>query len=175
MRDFLARWRVPLGFVCGPIVFALARPTRGSIAAGVLVALLGEAVRVWAAGHLRKLHEVSSSGPYRFVAHPLYLGSSIIGAGFAIACRSAPAALVIAAYLALTLSAAIAREEAFLRVRFGDDYDRYRSGLLGNRGEGRGRFSVGEAMRNREHRTMLGLAIAVLLLVLKAIFWTGSV
>ena len=41
----------------------------------------GEALRMWAAGHLNKSREVTSSGPYRFVAHPLYVGSSMMGAG----------------------------------------------------------------------------------------------
>ena len=41
-------------------------------------------MRVWAAGHLLKAREVTRSGPYRFVAHPLYLGSSLIGVGLAI-------------------------------------------------------------------------------------------
>ena len=52
------------------------------------VALAGEAIRFWAAGHLNKSREVTRSGPYRFVAHPLYLGSSVIGAGLAIASHS---------------------------------------------------------------------------------------
>ena len=39
----------------------------------------GEALRIWAAGHLEKGREVTASGPYRWTRHPLYLGSTIIG------------------------------------------------------------------------------------------------
>ena len=55
-------------------------PTLMSLATGGAIALAGEAVRVWAAGHVEKSREVTRSGPYRWTRHPLYLGSSIIGA-----------------------------------------------------------------------------------------------
>ena len=74
-----------LGFICGVLVLWLATPTRATIAAGLAVAVVGEAIRFWAAGHLNKSREVTASGPYRLVAHPLYVGSSIIGAGLAVA------------------------------------------------------------------------------------------
>ncbi|MCA1586159.1 MAG: isoprenylcysteine carboxylmethyltransferase family protein, partial [Acidobacteria bacterium] len=69
----LARWRVTAGFLCGALALWLARPTWLSLALGALVALAGEGLRVWAAGHLEKSREVTASGPYRLVRHPLYL------------------------------------------------------------------------------------------------------
>ncbi len=67
MTRVLARLRVPLGFACGALALWLARPTPRSIAAGMLVAVAGEAIRFWAAGHIEKGREVTRSGPYRFV------------------------------------------------------------------------------------------------------------
>ena len=160
----LARFRVALGFVLAPIVFWLAQPTRTSIAAGALVAAAGEAIRFWAAGHLHKSREVTASGPYRFFAHPLYLGSSVIGIGLAIASGSMTAAVVIGSYLALALTVAARREEAFLRRSFGDAYDRYQRGSV----DAERRFSLAQAIANREHRALIGLLLAVLLLALKA-------
>ena len=81
----LARLRVALGWVFGLLVIVLANPSRRSLLVGMSVAVVGEAIRVWAAGHLNKAREVTSSGPYRFVGHPLYLGSSVMGFGLAIA------------------------------------------------------------------------------------------
>ena len=81
----VARVRVPLGFVCSVAALFLAHPTWGSLPAGLVVAALGESLRVWAAGHLEKGREVTKSGPYRFTGHPLYLGSTLIGVGFAVA------------------------------------------------------------------------------------------
>jgi hypothetical protein len=166
----LARRRVTLGFICGAATLALAHPTTESIAAGMSIAAIGEALRVWASGHLNKAREVTSSGPYRWLAHPLYAGSSIMGAGLAIACYSIVVAIVIAVYLAVTLSAAISNEEAFLRRAFGDRYDRYRRGRSAAAGGDGRRFTLAQAIANREHRAILGLLAALLLLVLKATY-----
>jgi protein-S-isoprenylcysteine O-methyltransferase Ste14 len=163
---------VPLGFVCGGLVLWLARPTSATLIAGFAIASLGEAIRFWAAGHLHKAREVTSSGPYRWFAHPLYLGSSVMGVGLAVACRSAPVAVLIGFYLVATLMAASRSEEAFLRRRFGDQYDRYRRpgvGSLQNADAGRG-FSLAQAIANREHRAAVGLALALLLLLWKTTY-----
>ena len=166
--------RVTLGFAAGVLVLALARPTAFSLAVGTVIALLGELLRVWAAGHLNKSREVTSSGPYRWFAHPLYVGSSIMGAGLALASSSLLAAVVIALYLGMTLTAAIRSEENFLRTAFGDEYDQYRR-RESSRAGGERRFSTARAIANHEHRAAIGLAVAVLLLLLKAtyngMFW----
>jgi hypothetical protein len=167
LTEMLARRRVPLGFICAAIVFWLATPTRRTLAAGALVMAIGEALRIWAAGHLNKSREVTASGPYRWFAHPLYVGSSVIGAGVAIASGSRAAALIVAAYLFVTLTAAIRNEEAFLRRTFGERYDRYRR--AGEVDAAR-RFSVSQAIVNREYRAVSGLVAALLLLVLKATY-----
>ena len=167
MSEAVARWRVTLGFLCGAAVLWLAQPTRASLAVGVAIAIVGESLRVWAAGHLNKSREVTSSGPYRWVAHPLYVGSSVMGAGLAVASRRVTVAVLIAAYLALTLTAAIKSEEAFLRRSFGDQYERYQHGEVA--GAVDGRFVYARIIANREHRAIIGLAIAVVLLLLKAI------
>jgi protein-S-isoprenylcysteine O-methyltransferase Ste14 len=160
----LARWRVPLGFVCSALALGLARPTMTSVAIGAILAALGEGVRVWGAGHLEKSRIVTRSGPYRLVGHPLYLGSALLGAGFAAASRSLPVAVLAGAYLATTLTAAIRTEEAFMRVRFGSDYDAYRRGQV----DEVTRFDWGRVMRNREHRTVAGVAAVLALLAAKA-------
>ena len=167
MTRFLARFRVGLGFACGIAVLFLAAPTRRSILFGLPVAVAGELVRIWAAGHLNKSREVTRSGPYRFVAHPLYLGSSLIGAGLAIGSGSLAVAAIVAAYLLVTLTAAIRSEEAFLRQAFGGAYDDYRARRVVDRER---RFSWAQAMANREYRAVAGLAFALLLLIIKATY-----
>ena len=162
----LARWRVPLGFAAGGLVLIAASPSWVSWRIGLLVALAGEAVRVWAAGHLEKSREVTRSGPYRWTRHPLYAGSAAIGAGVAIASSSLLVSVVVTLYLAVTLTAAIRTEEAFLRDTFGDTYDRYR------RSEARPMpraFSVERVIRNREYRGALGVVLGFALLALKVV------
>jgi hypothetical protein len=134
----LARLRVPLGFGAGVLVVVLAQPRWNSILLGGLVASVGEGIRIWSAGHLEKSREVTRSGPYRVVRHPLYLGSSVMGLGVAVACASLTVVLITGVYLAVTLTAAIRTEEAFLRERFGDEYDAYCQGdVAAARHEGR--------------------------------------
>jgi protein-S-isoprenylcysteine O-methyltransferase Ste14 len=142
----------------------LARPTWTTWLVGLLVALVGEAIRVWAAGHLEKSREVTTSGPYRWTGHPLYVGSSIVALGVVIAAWNVPLAVLAAIYMGSTITAAIRTEEAFLRRSFGAAYDRYRQS---NGEPTTRRFSVERAMRNREYRAVAGLVVGFALLALK--------
>ncbi len=161
----IARLRVPLGFVAGIVVLAIARPTAVTLAAGTAVAIAGETIRIWAAGHLEKSREVTRSGPYRWTRHPLYVGSTVMGAGVGIAAASLPAAALILVYLLTTYTAAIRTEEAFLRGRFGGAYDDYCAG----RGPSVARpFDWARVWRNKEWRAVLGIGLVFLVLVAKA-------
>jgi len=181
LTEALARRRVALGFVFGAAVLGLAEPTATSLAAGLSIAAGGEAIRFWAAGHLNKSSEVTSSGPYRWCAHPLYVGSSVMGVGLAVTSANLVVAALIATYLTVTLTAAIRTEEVFLRRTFGDRWDRYKHGDAPDGPGGPGRtvndrpFSLAQARANREYRAVIGLGVAILLLVLKAtynkMFW----
>lgn len=59
----------------------LAQPQPVTYGIGATLAALGIGVRVWACGHLRKNKEVVTSGPYRFVKNPLYVGTFLITVG----------------------------------------------------------------------------------------------
>ena len=152
----LARKRVPLGFVTAVVTAALAQPTQTSWRVGLVIAIAGELIRIWAAGHLEKGREVTRSGPYRWTAHPLYVGSSVMALGIVIASSSVIAGLLAVVYMIATLTAAVRTEEAFLRGRFGGAYDEYR------RSEGEEmtrRFSMARVWRNKEYRAVVGLLI----------------
>ena len=163
---FLARRRVLIGFIAGLAAIALSRPTGQTLLIGAVIAGLGEAIRIWAAGHLEKGREVTMSGPYRFTRHPLYFGSTIIGVGLAVASASVIVAVLVGLYLAVTLSAAIATEEAHLTEKFGGTYPAYREGRATS---GERRFSFARAMRNREYRAVIGLLLVLALLSWKAL------
>jgi protein-S-isoprenylcysteine O-methyltransferase Ste14 len=160
----LARRRVPLGFVAAAATLLLARPTRASWLTGAAIAIAGEAIRVWAAGHLEKGREVTRSGPYRFTRHPLYVGSSVIALGIVIAAQNAIVAVVTAVYMVATIAAAIRTEEAYLRQAFGSMYDDYEAARAAPMER---QFSFARVLRNREQRAMTGLFIGFALLALK--------
>jgi len=166
MTRLLARWRVFLGFVFAAIVMWLATPTRNSLLFGAAIAVIGECLRLWAAGHLEKSREVTRSGPYRHTRHPLYLGSSIIGVGIAVASHHLVVAAMVVAYMLLTLTAAMRSEEAHLRQKFGDAYDAYAEKRAAPMDRP---FSWPRAIGNREHHTMIGLATGLALLALKSV------
>ena len=134
---------------------------------GAAVALVGQAVRLWAAGHLEKSREVTTSGPYQFTRHPLYVGSSIMALGVAVGCRSIVVGVLVGLYMATTITAAIRSEEAFLRERFGDAYDAYAESrgprwLAGSAGNARG--------GTRRTRALTGLILFLAVLAARA-FW----
>jgi protein-S-isoprenylcysteine O-methyltransferase Ste14 len=160
----LARRRVALGFVTAVVAVFLARPTWMTWRWGFVVALAGEALRIWAAGHLEKGREVTQSGPYRWTGHPLYVGSTLIAIGIVIASRSLILAALVAVYMVATLTAAVRTEEAFLRTTFGDAYVNYRDARSAPVDR---RFSLARAMRNREYRAAAGLLAGFALLALK--------
>ena len=164
---FLTRFRVFLGFVFAAVALYLATPTTTTLLIGATVSVVGELIRLWAAGHLEKSTEVTRSGPYRFTRHPLYLGSSLIGIGFAFAANHIVVAVIVVAYLLLTLTAAMRSEEAHLREKFGDAYDAYVEKRLQPMQR---RFSWRRAIHNREHHTIAGLAAALAILVAKTRF-----
>jgi protein-S-isoprenylcysteine O-methyltransferase Ste14 len=164
MIRLLARLRVPLGFVFGALVWWLAEPRWASLMRGATFALAGEALRIWAAGHLEKSQEVTRSGPYAYMRHPLYLGSALIAVGIAVAGGTRTASLLIALYIGTTLPAAVLSEERHLREKFGGEYDAYvnRQTMPLTRP-----FSFARARRNREHHTIGGVVAGFFLLALK--------
>jgi len=162
--EFLARRRVALGGLMAIAALVFASPTWNSWTRGLVVAAVGEGIRVWAAGHLEKSREVTTSGPYRWMRHPLYVGSSILALGIVIAVRSVVVGVLAAVYLGATLTAAIRTEEAFLRHTFGDRYDRY---TRAKDYDGARRFSAERAVRNKEYRAVLGTVAGFALLALR--------
>ena len=168
----LTRYRVALGGLMAALTLWLAQPTPGSLMGGTLVAALGAALRLWAAGHVEKSREVTSSGPYRYTRHPLYLGSTVVGLGVAVAAANFWLGLAIVGYLASTLTAAMRSEEAHLREKFGDAYDRYAARQAPPSARA---FSWARAWRNREHHALAGLAGGLVLLALKVWYSQGFV
>src|SRR3974390_2335182 len=109
------RIRVPRGFLFAAFYFWRARPDWFSLGAGAAVAALGVWVRAMASGHVKKNEELTTSGPYAYCRNPLYLGSIIIAAGFAIAARDIWVALGIVLLLVAIYVPVIRSEEEFLR------------------------------------------------------------
>jgi len=164
VEGFLVRRRVALGALGVLAALVLAHPTWPRLAFGFAVACLGETLRFWAAGHLEKNREVTTSGPYRLTRHPLYNGSGIIAIGVMFAAHNFVVSTLVLIYIVTTVPAAIRAEETHLRSVFGDLYDRYA------RAEAPGverTFSFERAMRNKEYRAVVGVLAGFGILALR--------
>ena len=122
--ELAKRVRLPLGFLFGGLYLAFARPTRVTLAVGAVIALVGVIVRAWASGHITKNRRLATSGPYAHTRNPLYFGSFLIAAGFAVAAHWSLLLLVVA-FFALIYAPTMERERANIRSRFPEEYERY--------------------------------------------------
>ncbi len=110
----------------------LARPRPLDLAIGSVLLVPGEALRLWAAGHLIKTERLITSGPYRYTRNPLYLGRLLILTGLCVMARLPHGAnwYVLAGSYAVFFGYYLPRKErvepARLREAHGAAYERYR-------------------------------------------------
>jgi len=178
------RIRVPLGFLTAALyLFELWRraPRPAAVAWSLALVLPGLWLRGYAAGYVKKNRELTMTGPYAYTRNPLYLGSMLIAAGFAMALSSWAMALVLAAGFALIYIPVIASEERFLRAAF-PDFDAYRSAVprliprltagkvagaasAATPGQPAAGFSLGLYLKHREYNAAIGAALLYLSLL----------
>jgi protein-S-isoprenylcysteine O-methyltransferase Ste14 len=172
----LSRLRVPAGYLAGAAVLVLARPAGCSLAAGLLLAAAGEAVRIWASGHIDKTRALATGGPYAHTRNPLYFGSVLIALGVAVASASAWAVLAVGAYLCAFYPAVVSSEAAFLRARFPEPYREWSAAVpaflprVFPAGPRATRFEWRRVGANREWRTCAALPVAAALLYARGRF-----
>ena len=188
--DWIAQWqsiarriRVPLGFLTALLyLFEMHRraPQPAAVAWSLALVLPGLALRAYASGTVKKNQELTVTGPYAHTRNPLYLGSMLIAAGFALALLSWPVALVLALGFAVIYVPVIASEERFLRAAF-PDYDSYcqqvprliprltsasKSRVKDAPGAGTGSFSFTLYLQHREYNAGIGVLLLYLSLLL---------
>lgn len=175
------RIRVPLGFIFAVFYFCLARPTWQSVVLGAILVVPGLVIRALASGHVRKNESLATSGPYAYTRNPLYLGSLVMGVGFALAARSwwigiALVVMFLAVYLPV-----IRDEEAFLRTKFPefDEYARQVPRMVPRltpassherEGEGPAGFSLELYLKHHEYNALMGAVAMIVALVGKMVF-----
>jgi protein-S-isoprenylcysteine O-methyltransferase Ste14 len=170
------RIRVPLGFAFAVLYFWLARPSWRSIALGAIVIVPGLLLRALASGHVRKNEALATSGPYAYTRNPLYLGSLLIGIGFAVAARNwwVGVALVVM-FFAIYLPV-IRDEEAFLRQKF-PEFEEYAQRVPrilpriaprpAEKGEAPAGFCMDLYLKHREYNALLGSMLLAGALIIK--------
>ena len=173
-----ARLRVLGVYVFVLLLLLVARPTPLSVSLGFAIVALGEALRFWAAGHLRKSVELVTSGPYRYTRNPLYLGRLVIFSGICVMARLPYFANLIVllvgwiVFFGYYLPRKERVEPARLARLHGAAYERYHAAVpaLFPRSSpysevATGGWSSDRFLRNREHWMALGLLGFSLLLL----------
>ncbi len=183
-NDWITRWqrvarriRVPLGFATAAIyLFEAGRraPVPGAVSWSLALVIPGLWLRGYASGYIKKNEQLTTTGPYAFVRNPLYLGSILIAAGFAVALLSWPVAVALTIMFVAIYVPVIASEERFLRATF-PEFDEYcrRVPRLFPRlrpasspgSDQKGRFFMPLYLKHREYNALLGVALLYFCLV----------
>jgi protein-S-isoprenylcysteine O-methyltransferase Ste14 len=100
---------------------------------GVLVTLLGEAIRLWGVHHIgvisrtrsERLGPLIDSGPFALVRNPLYVGNTLLWIGFALTAGLAWFAPIVLVALGAEYHAIVRWEEQLLESRYSEEYRDY--------------------------------------------------
>lgn len=137
--------------------------------------MLGEAIRVWAAGYIRKSVEVSSGGPFGCVRNPLYVGSFLIMLGYCVMANDLPVLIAAMALFCIFHGAAILYEEWYLTDLFREDFVSYCKSVprlfprwrATNSAAG---YSLKQVFENKEHLSAIWVLVTILAFALRIIF-----
>ncbi len=171
--DLVARLRVTSGFILVAAFVWFSRPDGRSLAWGLPVSALGIALRAWVTGHVEKNIRLAQSGPYAYVRNPLYVGTLLAAAGFAIASRQWPLGVLFGVVFLFIYLPAIELEEQHLRKLF-PDFASYAERVPAlwptltpaPRPE---RFRWDLYIRNREYQALIGFLIGAAYLIARAL------
>lgn len=168
---------IPVYILMAALIY-FARPKLSFFLVGLPLILGGEALRLWAAGHLSKNREVTTTGPYAHVKNPLYLGTFLIMIGF---CLLASQWIILGVGLLAFFSYYVPfkkkAESDRLREIFGsawDEYDRsvpdYVPRLTPYEKRGKHEWEWSRVVSNSEHETAVVTALGVLILSVRFFF-----
>ncbi|MFH1460324.1 MAG: isoprenylcysteine carboxylmethyltransferase family protein [Candidatus Omnitrophota bacterium] len=103
--------------------------TENNFRFGIGYILAGVMIRLWAAGYIKKIRQLTTSGPYAFVRNPLYVGNFLIGLGFCFFVRNY---ILWGAYCVLFFFfylGTVKKEEALLADLFKAEYIEYKNSV----------------------------------------------
>ena len=142
----LFRWRsfLPLlmiliiipGFIVNSYLYGGYRQNHFWVLFCLLVSFFGFAIRIYTIGHIYRgtsgrntqeqvAEKLNSTGIYSVVRHPLYLGNFFIWLGISLYVREWWVTLLFILIFWLYYERIMFAEEQFLRVKFGEDFDKW--------------------------------------------------
>ena len=150
-----------------------AKPNPPMFLSGFTLAVLAEAWRIWAAGTIHKTEELTTSGPYAYVRHPLYVGSFLHSVAYALMSGHWISFAVVLPLFFLLYGAAVSTEEAMLCKIFGERYVDYSRRVprfiprLAAPQQGDGSFSWRQVKANKEYVNVIWMLFLCGLFILR--------
>ncbi|MBI5193078.1 MAG: isoprenylcysteine carboxylmethyltransferase family protein [Nitrospirae bacterium] len=180
-------YRVPLSFIIGGLFIYFSIPTPKSIILGVPVIFIGEAIRTWASGIIKKGKEIANHGPYAVTRNPLYLGTFFIGAGFSLMSNNYVIMILFLIIFLFVYTFTIKNEEKELTKIFGPAYLNYKnsvpvffpslsylfslpSTLLQTHHASETIFDWGLVKKHREFNTWIGIIGCIVIFIFKVLY-----
>lgn len=176
------------------VLLVFGRPSPESATIGIIVAGLGELLRIWAVGYsgvttradIVTAPVLVTNGPYGIVRNPLYVANAVIALGFWYAFSGGVSTLeatvmfaVVALLVVGVYAVIIPLEEAYLAGHFGEPYQRYIASVpsvlpLGSRLAAADRNGIWrpEVIGHAEIITIAFFALMVAVLYLKLGSWS---
>ncbi|MCC7201579.1 MAG: isoprenylcysteine carboxylmethyltransferase family protein [Nitrospirae bacterium] len=186
LKNSIFKNRITLSFLCAAFFLYFAAPSRTTVFTGIPIILIGEIMRTWASGYIRKNEVLSQTGPYAFTRNPLYVGNFLIGAGFSIMTGRLLIIIFFLAAFSYIYMVTIQNEEKFLSAKFGEIFSRYKdrvpvffpvkllfSGPAPHDNTD-SHFAWELVMKHREYHTWLGILAGLIILIAKAAFITAK-
>jgi hypothetical protein len=174
IMEFARRRRTLFATLIPLLLWWFGQPNPQSFLIGMALILIGQAIRIWSAGHISKNRVVASGGPYAYVRNPLYFGSFFISLGFAAMTARWWAFLVVAAQFLFFYYLAILSEERYLRANLGEPYRAYAEAvprfwpMKGRYPHSEGSFVWKQVSYNKEYRSFIPVGVLCILFALKA-------
>ncbi|MBI2104323.1 MAG: isoprenylcysteine carboxylmethyltransferase family protein [Candidatus Omnitrophica bacterium] len=170
-----------------PALFLMAATTERQLHIGIVLAVVGMGIRLWAngyVGHVKvnwtqkwrgdaKVGTLITAGPYAYIRHPLYFGSLLIAVGVLVIVGRLWLSLIALGSLLIVYHRKIVREEALLRDEWGPVYARYQQAVprywptWRHYAERRSQWSWKGILASKELKTVAWTAI----LVVGLYFW----
>jgi protein-S-isoprenylcysteine O-methyltransferase Ste14 len=171
------RWfklRFAIIYPFGVIVIFFHSPSEAYFKIGLPIIIVGLLIRAWANGYAIKMEKLTTSGPYAYLRHPLYLGTMLIIIGFVIMLRVFFIGGALFVVMVAVYSKTIKKEEKMLEAKFKDIYIDYKKKVPAIfptifpylQGE-KWSFSFKRLVCNKEYKLFFWILILVVVFYLK--------
>jgi len=153
--------------------------TDESIIRSIWIILLGLGIRSWANCYAIKVEKLTTSGPYAYIRHPLYLGSFLVMVGFLIMLNVNWIGIIlfVLVVIGIAYKMTVREEERILIDKFGNEYIKYQRSVpaffptvFPFKGGQKWGPSSERYFRSQEYKLIIWMIILVIIFYLKGEF-----